>query len=214
MLRRRLALATAAGVAALLAAPVALATTGPTDNLPAPKELVPSKFARIVVGHWTIAEASRASRLRSGQVAIDFAPGPPQPFLLGNIFVTTYDDNGQPDSFLANLYPFKVRNGLVQAKIASQASLSPLGSLVFARDSKPRAQVLHATLTIEGRKGEIVFRRKPHKDVVAGTLPPLAQPLGSGAATATPDENAPGPAGRTGMYAPVIAAALALTSNH
>jgi hypothetical protein len=213
MLRRRLALA--AGVVALLAAPaVALATTGPTDSLPAPKELVPSKYARIVVGHFTIAEAAKASRVRSGQIAIDFAPGPPQPFLVGNIFVTTYDDQGQPDSFLANLYPFKVRNGQIQAKIASQASLAPLGSLVFDRDAQPQADTVKATLTIEGTAGEVIFKRKPHKDVVAGTLPPIAQPLGSGAATADADESAPGPAGRTGMYAPVIAAALSLTSNH
>ena len=144
-------------------------------------------------------------------MAIDFtAQTPPQPFLIGNLLVLQYDENGQLGSFFAALYPFKATRGHVEADIRGQGSLALIGHLVFDR-TKRGAKRLGATMTVEGKRSRLVFKFKSPKDVIKSTPPPDAKPLGEPSTTERPADT--DRSGGTGLYASVVRAARELTGG-
>jgi hypothetical protein len=202
-------LAAGAGVAA-----VAQATTGPTDNLPKPDVHVPARVSTPYIGHWVIDQVDQDARVDSGQIALDYTL-PPGRYLIGNITLRYYDEEGRPSSFLANLYPFaETKDGGVQANILSQGSLAKLGAVTIER---PDHDAMTGTITLHGDTYRVVYAAKSLEDVVNATPPPKARPLGSKPRRPQrddqPDANATpaNPGAAAAMYAPVVRLAYKLT---
>ena len=211
----------AAATAAVLAAgaAVAQATTGPTDNLPKPDVHVPARISTPFIGHWVIDQVDQDARIDSGQIALDYTL-PPSRYLIGNITLRYYDEDGRASSFLANLYPFApTKNGGVRANILSQGSLAKLGAVTL---EKPDGDVMTGTITLHGDTYRLVYTAKSLEDVAIAKPPPQARPLGSkprpsnrdGADTPPKrDERAApaNPGAAAAMYAPAVRLAYQLT---
>lgn len=216
-MRRPTVIAAVAAAALAVAATVAQATTGPTDNLPKPNVHVPTRVSTPYLGHWVIDQVPKDARIDSGQIALDYTL-PPGRYLIGNITLRYYDQQGRPSSFLANLYPFaETGNGGVQANILSQGSLAKLGAVTFA---KPRGDTLTGTITLHGDTYKVVYAAKSLADVADAAPPPKARPLGSkprparstdasGTKAATPEN----PGAAAAMYAPAVRLAYELAGD-
>jgi hypothetical protein len=221
--RRQTVIAAATAAVLAASAAVAQATTGPTDNLPKPDVHVPPRVSTPYIGHWVIDQVDEDARVDSGQIALDYTV-PPGRYMIGNITLRYYDEQGRPSSFLANLYPFaETQDGGVQANILSQGSLAKLGAITL---EKPDHDAMTGTITLHGDTYRVVYAAKSLDDVAKATPPPKARPLGakrrpaqrtggqdrgdkrdSGGTSATP-QNAGAAAA---MYAPAVRLAYQLT---
>jgi hypothetical protein len=217
--RRQTAIAGAAAAVLAVGAAVAQATTGPTDNLPKPNVHVAPRVSTPYIGHWVIDQVDKDARIDSGQIALDYTL-PPGRYLIGNITLRYFDEQGRPSSFLANLYPFaETKDGGVQANILSQGSLAKLGGVTF---EKPDHDAMTGTITLHGDTYRVVYASKSLDDVAAATPPPKARALGAKPRPAQPgggedagDSSAmPENAGAAAaMYAPAVRLAYELTQG-
>jgi hypothetical protein len=149
------------------------ATTGSTNGFPQPKATVPQRVADPFTGRYVLSEVGRDSRLRNGEVKIDFSETSSPEFLVGAAQFYGYDADGRQSLSLDALYPFRWSHGRLHAAVLSQGLTQVrLGSVTF---TPPRnATELHGRMTLAGATFPITLRRLAEGETI-GNDPPAAR---------------------------------------
>jgi hypothetical protein len=179
---RRRAIAAGVAVIALAvgSARLADATTGSTNGFPQPKATVPANIADPFTGRYVLSEVGRSSRLRNGEVKIDFSETSSPEFLVGVAQFYGYDADGRQAMSLDALYPFRWSHGRLHAPVLSQGLTQVrLGSVTFSTPKTPAE--LHGRMTLGGATFPITLRRLAEGATI-GNDPPAAKRIADRAA--------------------------------
>jgi hypothetical protein len=150
-----------AGIVAAGAATVASATTGVGTGLPEPKVKVAPDIGQQYVGRFLISAIDRRARITAGQVMVDYTETV-RPYIVGNLSLYGYDNDGRQSSSVSNLYPFVYRNGVARASILTQGSNVRIGAVSFDLPTSPTE--MDGTITRDGETYDVVYTRGDDDD--------------------------------------------------
>jgi hypothetical protein len=192
--------AVVAAALTILGANLAFATTGNTNGFPEPKVTIPSNTANAYVGRFILEGIGRGANVRSGELKIDFSESSTPQFLVGAVELYQYNANGQVETGLFALYPFRQVPGGVSAVLLSQGlETNPVGSMKFSTP-KGEAQVKGQLVLNGGGPYPFVLARLAEGEQTEGNPPPSKQLAEVGQKQPTDPGWGPKPAAYAGTY--------------
>jgi hypothetical protein len=161
---------------------------------------VPATTAEPFTGRYIFESIGRDADIRSGELKIDFSESSTPQFLVGAVELYQYNSNGQVETGLFALYPFRqVRGGISAVFLSQGLETNPVGSMRL--DTPKNEEKVTGQLVLNGGGPyPFVLRRLSEAEETGGNPPPAKQLVETGQKAPTDPGWGPKPSAYAGTY--------------